>query len=356
MYSLTAIRNPGQFKNRDFIETPENIFFCVVGEIHPDGYVIAYPRYIATERASTSIWRSREGLTYERLLKVYSILSLKEALKILDRYPYYLRDLDAWGVRMSCIPVERIVRHLKPEERLEEIMRRGPSDKLESKLTELVDILSSISGIPSGFFGVTGSILLGIHNPIFSDIDLTVYGLKESLKIKEIILDLKNGGMIKELSPDHIERSIYEKSLHYPIGVDDLRRIYERMWQRGIFRDVNFSVHPERLLVDERYGDRVYRNLGIAKARLEIVDDTEGIFLPAVYSISMLELLEGDRRYEVEELVSFDGFFSSAFHVGDRIEVKAKLEEVYDRRRSRVYNRLVLGTLEYAGVEYAKFI
>jgi predicted nucleotidyltransferase len=70
----------------------------------------------------------------------------------------------------------------------------------------------------------------------------------------------------------------------------------------------------------------------------------------------MLELLEGDRRYEVEELVSFDGFFSSAFHVGDRIEVKAKLEEVYDRRRSRVYNRLVLGTLEYAGVEYAKFI
>jgi predicted nucleotidyltransferase len=106
-----------------------------------------------------------------------------------------------------------------------------------------------------------------IHNPIFSDIDLTVYGLKESLKIKEIILDLKNGGMIKELSPDHIERSIYEKSLHYPIGVDDLRRIYERMWQRGIFRDVNFSVHPERLLVDERYGDRVYRNLGIAKAR-----------------------------------------------------------------------------------------
>jgi predicted nucleotidyltransferase len=356
MHSLSAIRNPGQFKNRDFIETSENIFFCVVGEIHPDGYVVAYPKYIATEKASTNIWRSREGLTYERLLKVYSMISLKEALKILDRYPYYLRDLDAWGVRMPCIPIERIVRHLKPEEKLEEIIHKGPSDRLEGILTELVDTFSSISGIPSGFFGVTGSILLGIHNLIFSDIDLTVYGLKESLKIKETILDLKRSGIVRGLPPDHIERSIYEKSFHYPMGVGDLRRIYERIWQRGVFRDVNFSVHPERLFVDERYGDRGYRHHGMVRARIEIVDDTEGIFLPAVYSISVLELLEGDRRYEVEELVSFDGFFSSAFHIGDRIEVKAKLEEVYDKRKNKVYGRLVLGTLEYAGVEYAMFI
>ncbi|MCX8161917.1 MAG: hypothetical protein N3E44_02845 [Candidatus Bathyarchaeota archaeon] len=352
---MTAIRRSGQFKDRDFVETPERIFFCVVGEVHPDGYVVAYPRYIATENTST-LWRDREGLAYERLLKVYSMLSLKNALKILDRYPYYVKYLDAWGVEMPCIPIERIVRHLKPEERLEEIVHRGPKDTLEDKLIELVDTLSSISGIPWRSFGVTGSILLGIHNPTFSDIDLTVYGLEESLKVKEAILDLKRSGVVEDLPLDHIERSVYEKLKHYPIGVDDLRRVYGRMWQRGVFKDTYFSVHPERLFVDERYGEKIYRSIGIARVKAEIVDDREGIFLPAVYSISVSEWLEGDRRYDVEELTSFDGFLSSAFHIGDRIEVKAKLEEVYDRGRGRIYHRLVLGTLEYAGVEYAKIL
>ncbi|MEM2739350.1 MAG: hypothetical protein QXQ29_00910 [Candidatus Bathyarchaeia archaeon] len=352
---MTTVRRPGQFKNRDFVETSERIFFCIVGEIHPDGYVVAYPRYIATEEAST-MWKDREGLTYERLLKVYSMLSLKNALKILDKHPYYVRYLDAWEVEIPCIPIERIVRHLKPEERLEEIVNRGPNDTLEGKLVELVEILSSISGISQRSFGVTGSILLGIHNPVFSDIDLTIYGLKESLKVKEAILDLKRGGVIEELPPDHIERSVYEKLNHYPIGVDDLRRIYDRMWQRGVFKDTYFSVHPERLSVDERYGEKVCRRIDIVRVKAEIIEDREGMFLPAVYSISVSEWLEGDRRYEVEELTSFDGFLSSAFHVGDRIEVKAKLEEVYDKRRGRIYYRLVLGTLEYAGVEYAKLL
>jgi len=352
---LTAIRSLGQFKNRDFIETPEHIFFCVVGEVHPDGYVVAYPKYISTEKVST-IWKSRDGLRYERLLKVYSMLSLRDALKVLDRYPYYIRYLDAWGVRMPCIPIERITRHFKPEEKLEEIVYRGAYDNLESRLIELVDVISSTSGTPLGYFGVTGSILLGIHNPAFSDIDLTVYGLREALKVKEAILDLKSRGVIKELPQDHIEKSIYEKIRYYPLSVEDLRRIYCRVWQRGVFRDISFSIHPERLSVDERYGERIYRCIGIARVKAEIVDDSEGIFLPAVYPISVLEWIEGDSRYDIEEFISFDGLLSSAFHVGDRVELKAKLEEVHDMRRERIYYRLVLGTLEYAGIEYAKLI
>lgn len=353
---MNTIRRYNRFKNRDFLETVENILFCIVGEVHPNGCVVAYPRYVATGESSRSIWRSRDGLTYERLMKVYSMLSLKESIKLLDRYPYYVRYIDAWGIHMPCIPIESIVRHFKPEEKLEEIMNRGAGDILEGKLTKLVEILIDSTGIPLEFFGVTGSILVGIHNPRFSDIDLTVYGLDESVKVREALLDLKKSGVIKSLPQSHIEKSIYEKIRYYPLSVDDLRRIYNRVWQRGVFDDVYFSVHPERLYVDERYGDRIYRHKGLARIIAEVVDDREGIFLPAVYSISILEWLEGDSRYDVEELVSFDGFFSSAFQIGDRIEVKAKLEEVYDRKRGKVYYRLVLGTLEYAGLEYAKIL
>lgn len=348
---MSDLRAYNQFKNRDFLETPEGFLFCVVGEIHPKDVVAAYPKYIP----GSGPWRF-QNRRYKRVMKVYSMVSLREALNLVRTYPVYRRKFEAWDVTMSCVPTYRIVRHFKPEERLRQIEKLGARDQLEQKLLELVDLISEGAGISKRFIGVTGSILLRIHNPKFSDIDLTVYGAEEATKIRETILTLKTNSILSSLPSDHIDKSVKEKLRYYPLGYNELKKFYNRIWQRGLFKGTAFSIHPERKAVTERYGDKLYKNTGLARVKAEIIDDSEGLFLPATYRIKIIDWIEGHIRKDVEELTSFDGFLSSTLKVGDRIEVKAKLEEVYDKRRSKVYSRLTIGTLEYAAIEYVKLL
>jgi len=348
------------FRDRDFIETTEGLLMCVVGNVHPDDRVICYLKYIPGHLTSAvrTKW-SRRGVIYSRILPYYSAEGVAQVKEFLRRhYPHYLVHDEVLGIETIEVNVNCIKKHYLPERRLKEVLRH-PRDPLESMAKEMVEILSSSSGVPLEDFGITGSILLQMHNPAYSDVDLTVYGRENAYRVKETLLRLyeEENSSFRRVHGAMLESWARDIVKIHALTLAEAKKLYGyEKWNRALFKGRQFSIHPVKKEeeVNERYGDKVYRGVGIAKIRCQVVDSKDSIFLPAVYKVTNVIFMEGVQVKGLEEIVSYEGLYCDIAKPGEVVYAYGKVEEVIDRVSGRGYYRLVIGTYEAQGRDYLK--
>jgi len=316
-------------KDRDFVETMEGHLFCVVGYLHPpDGYT-AYLKYVP---APVGKW-GRGKTRYTRALPFYHVSQVENTYRYLrENYPKYLYDCPVRGITVSFVPKPSVRRYYGCRKALNDIMSRGPRDPLEERLLGLAGLISDESGVRG--LGVTGSILTGIHNPDFSDMDLTVYGAGPSRRLRDAMLRLiDEGDTVRPPTRQEIDAWCHERAEKFPLSVDELMRVAETRWNYGYYMGTYFSVHPTRLdgEITEVYGDNTYRRAGEVSGSATVSNASESMFLPAVYRIEDAKLPGGD---EVERLVSYEGLYGGVFAEGERVEFKGKLELVEGKNPS----------------------
>jgi len=324
-------------KDKDYIETLEGLIFCVVGYLHPPDRYTAYLKYIPEASGKWGRGRRRYG----RVLTYYHVTQVEATYRLLEeQYPQYLYNCPIRGIRVSAIPRSRVKRYHRPRERLRTLLRRGPIDPLEGKLLSLVELLSRASGLRPTDFGVTGSILLGIHNPKFSDIDLTIHGYKASRSLMETLkagveeVETPSEKWIRDWCHRHLDR--------LPLNEVELQEIALRRWNQGFYMDTYFSIHPVRNdeEITEQYGSRIYRRIGQVEGEATIVDASEGIYTPAIYRVEDTSI-RGGIDEEVEEIASYEGLFSGIFQEDERIRFRGILERV--EAEDETYHRVVIG-------------
>ncbi len=345
------------FRDRDFLRTKEGFFFCVVGPYHPPNRVISYIKYAPSKlgKWGKGIWR------FKRVLRDYTIPSLLETFRLLEKdYPQYLFYSPFYNVLMTAVPMESIARHYKPEEKLAQIMKAQRLDMLQKKLRSFVQVLAERSGVPADFFGVTGSILLGIHRLDLSDLDLTVYGYKNSLAVKRVLIDayaVKDSG-VRRFEGAAFAAWCKSKAQEHHLTFDDVVQIYQRKWNMGIFGGTRFSVHPVKLEeeVTEAYADKIFESLGNAVVGAVIHENNDSMFLPAVYQVREAKVIKGPQVTDIEEIVSYEGLYGDTAQIEETVLVKGKLEEVTDRKSKKKYHRVVVGSPEGKGSEYMKVL
>ncbi len=342
------------FRDRDFLGTKDGFLFCVVGPYHPCDRVIGYLKYLPD---SQGMWRKRDN-RFRRVMKTYTIPSLLDTFDFLkDSYPQYLFFSSVYSITMAAVPKEYIVDHFKPEEKLGELFRKSSLDYLQKKVVGFVSLLSEISAVPPDHFGVTGSILLDIHSPAFSDMDITVYGVANSYAVKEALTKayLNGNSNVKRFEGGKLEKWYLNKTRDHPVSLAEATRIYERKWNVGTFRGTLFSVHPVMLEKEltEKYGDKAYSPAGTITINAVVTDSKYSIFLPALYKVGKVDF---DKEFEVkiEEVVTYEGFYDSLAEKGDLIEVRGKLERVVDNLTGNEYGRVLVGSPEGKGREYIK--
>lgn len=322
------------FRDHDHVETLDGMVFTVVGNVHPPGRVLAYLKY-----------RRLDG-GYKRVLERYSMMDLEATLRLLsEEAPQHLFRDERLGFEFSAPMKTMIKRHLKPEARLGWILSRG-GDKLESLAGELASRLSGMSGVDPGCFGVTGSILLGIHHQLFSDLDLTVYGRDASLRVMEALKGMAHWGGwgFGRFSLEDLRAIYSERGLGSALSFKDYAVVYRRLWNRGLYKGVFFSVHPVKLEgeVEESYGDRLYRRLGEASIEATIAEAVDSIFYPGVYGVEDVQVLEGLKVDDLREIVCFEGLYCGIAVPGERMRAKGVVEKVEDKGRE--WHRLVVGS------------
>jgi predicted nucleotidyltransferase len=130
-------------------------------------------------------------------------------------------------------PIE-IKEYFSPRIAVSRLIRRA-GDALEKKAVELISMLID-AGISMSELGVTGSLMMGIHNPSISDIDLVVYDcrLVDEIKQARILTPFSNG-----LRRKWAEQQ--SKRLGIPISIAE--RLYNPC-RRALFKGTQVSVIP----------------------------------------------------------------------------------------------------------------
>jgi predicted nucleotidyltransferase len=317
------------------VETPEGFFFCLVGDLHPPDRYTAYLKYTP---ATSGRW-ARGDVLYHRELPYYHVRNVARTIEFLARdHPQYVWVDPVRSLKFSFVPRNAVARYYVPETRLSEILR-SPADPLEADVSALVDHLTRASGLSAECFGITGSILLGLHNPAFSDIDLLVYGRDGAEKVKAV-LTRPLTSPLAALEPDRRSRwrtAIVERFSLSPEAVTDLET---RRWNYFLYRNRYVSIHPTRRddEIDEAYGAHWYRPVGPAALEATVADATDSAFLPAVYRLADVRFDDG-RSAPSLTLISHEGLFGGLADVGDRVRARGVLEQVDGRAW-----RLVIGT------------
>jgi len=343
------------FRDRDFVQTQEGMFFCVIGNTHPKDRVIAYLKYVPSRLGR---WGDGEQ-RYARVLRSYTTISVEEVLNFLKtRHPYYVSRLENLGLEMITVPIDRVKTHFRPEDKLRRLFTTKPDelDRLEIRVLELTELLSETAGMDIGYLGVTGSILLGIHNPRFSDIDLVVYGRNNSFRVKTTLEALNEEGAVQRITGERFRKWVIDKARQYNLSLKDAEEICRRTWNRGFYKGTPFSIHPVRIEeeVEVRYDDIRCIFEGSAKVRAVVVDDEDSLFLPAVYKVSEVEFLDGNPVQDLVEIVTYEGFYSGILKKGEWLEARGKVEKVVDRRNMKTYHRLLIGSFEAKARDYVK--
>jgi len=342
------------FRDRDFISTKEDLLFCVVGPYHPADRVISYLKYLPDLEGK---WRNGKD-RFKRIMRAYTIPSLLDTFDFLKvSYPKYLFFSSVYNITMTAVPREYITKHFRPEEKLTRLFRKSRLDSLQRKVVRLVSLLSELSGISVDNFGVTGSILLGIHNPVFSDMDVTIYGVESSYAVKGALTEVFSTGNfgVGRFEEEKLRNWYINKTRNHPISLAEAERIYKRKWNIGVFEGTLFSVHPIKLEQEltEEYGDKTYHPARVVTIQAVVADSEDSIFLPASYRVREVNVKE-DVEANIEEVVSYEGLYDSLAEKGEEIEAKGKLEHVIDNRIGREYDRVLVGSPEGKGREYIK--
>lgn len=341
------------FRDRDYIQTKEGYFFCVVGPTHPEDRVIAYLKYVPDPSGK---WGGTET-RFRRVLGHYTTLDLLETLKFLEKHPEYLYDSPVLGIRISAVPMDRIASHLKPEEKLCQFISMDDLDVLQRKAVDLAALISDEAGIRIECFGVTGSLLLDIHQD-FSDIDLIVYGARNAKALKEAVTRLyeESGSSIRRFGEERLKEWALSKARMYPLTYEEAVAISKRKWGQGRFRQTMFSVHPVKLEEDalERYGDKIFKPEGMMKVKATVSDASEADFLPSVYKVEDVAVHDAPIVKDIHEVVSYEGFYGGIAEKGERILAYGKLERVINRKNGEEHHRILVGSKEALGRDYIK--
>jgi predicted nucleotidyltransferase len=342
------------FRDRDFLQTNEGFFFCVVGPLHPPERVISYIKYVPSE---SGVW-GRDEKRFSRILKKYTIPNLLETFNYLEtNYPHYLFYSAVDNITITAVPHRSIKEHFKPEEKLSQLRQTSQLDALQQKLIKFTSFLDEISGVPERSFGVTGSILLEIHQPTFSDLDVTVYGLKDGWTLHKALSENLNSQMrMKRLEGKALKQWCIKKAKQYPLSPAEASKIYERKWNLGVFEDTWVSIHPVKLEseVTEEYGEATYHPCGQVTIQAVVRDNIDCLFLPSVYRIKEVQVLGGPQLGEVTEVVSYESLYDSIAENGETIQAKGKLERVTKKGTSREHYRVLVGSPEGKGNDYIK--
>jgi len=296
-----------------YLRLANGCIFAVVGNAHLDYGFIGYVKYCQSERDSP-IW-VLNGLPLERVVKWYEVQEVHEGTPWKIYVPYYDAEL-------PYAPVWLIERVYNPVERMLEIIA-SPRDALEEKAATIASYLASLAGDVKKL-GVTGSLLPGIHNPLVSDIDLVVYGWRDSPRVIEAILENKD--VFKPFNGDKLRDWATRISERTGLTRKQALALY-RNWRRGVFIDRDYSVIYNSGIVGLFHSKPRYRTIGVTTIEATLAGGIEALNYPSVSGIERYRVLSGaNPPLDITFIESLEALYIPVLYEGGSVVAKGLLQ------------------------------
>jgi hypothetical protein len=320
----------------DLIENMKRVIFDVKGLVHPPNRIIAYPRFIPDSSGN----RKRKKASYR---KAYS---LTERFKFLQQdLPHYLVHDPVFDTTLCEVPVEDVIKHYKPIEKLQRLRSSKSLRTLGNRALQLAELLKEKANLPWNALGISGSILVGL-SAASSDIDPIIYGSQNCLKAHvalESLLKDKRGPLRRYTQKDL--KILFEfRSKDTAMNFEDFVRTESRKVMQGKFNGTDYFMRFVKNWNEsgEKYGDVRYENLGDARIKARVADDSEAIFTPCRYDVERVTVVEGP-RLAISEIASFRGRFCEQARTDETVVAQGKVERVRDSKKNHECFRILLG-------------
>ena len=327
-----------KLRDRDAIQGSEGIIFRVFGYNHPkDAYLCDAEYANAKIFQSTDPRAPREGRKEGLFYKFYNDEGMKLVAK---KYPQYLVNHEMLGIKIVGVPQRLIAEARQPQPRLQELLRKGPTDPLLAAMERVLDVATSKSNVSHTNFGVFGSMLHGFHHPKYSDIDFTIYGKAENRQICQTMAQLysdHDSGLSNEFESNHVMdgKTWRFKNFTVPDFIWHQRRkmiygLYNDRKNSGRIIKAEFEPVKAWNEIKNEYNPKAHiAQKGWVKMKARVTADDEAPFIPSIYSIEPLEILSGPREaLEAKRVFSYMEEFRQQAQRDENIIVEGNLEEV----------------------------
>lgn len=332
-----------RLRDRDGILTQDGFIFRVFGYSHPANAYICDGEY-ASEKIfkSTDPRAPRTGAD-----QIYYKFYDDESYKLISKkYPKYLVLHEMLGKKIVGVNESDIYQARKPEKRLQEIIKQGPTDELIKATLKVHNICLERTGLTSSDFGVFGSMLHNFHHPKYSDIDLVIYGKNENKAMRKMLEALysdKNSGFKNEFES---EQAMAGKRWRFKnFDVADFVWHQRRKMIYGLFDDrassgrvIKAEFEPVKAYseISSEYDAKAKILLkGWARIKARVTADDDAPFIPSVYKIEPLEVLNGPKdALDAVRIFSYMEEFRQQAQKGEEVIVEGNLEEVVSPKGS----------------------
>jgi predicted nucleotidyltransferase len=259
---------------------------------------------------------------------------------ITKKYPQYLINHEMLGLKIVGVPSTSIMETRKPPERLQELLKAGPTDILLSAMERVLNISLKNTGLKESDFGVFGSMLHGFHHPKYSDIDLTIYGKAENFKMRQTMAQLysdSSSGLRNEFEFEDVMKGKDWRFQNFDI--EDFVWHQRRKMIYGLYDDTAISgrvikaefepVKGWSEIKSEYDSQSRIEQKGWVKLRARITTDDEAPFIPSIYGIEPLEVLDGSKEgLNATRIFSYMEEFRQQAQKDETVIVEGNLEEV----------------------------
>ena len=322
-----------RFRDRDAPITPEGLLFRTYGYDHPVNACFCDLEYAPDTLYSTEDPRAVRDGGEERYLKFYFDGGMKF---IRDHFPHYQILHEPLGRSLVGVNEGQQDRVIRPDDRLQEQMRVD-GDPLNNVLKDLLNLILDNSDLKSLDFGVFGSIAHGFHNPLYSDVDLIIYGKKQLGELRRTLYKLYDEGALRnefeewssDEPPAHWNFTRYSKD-EYGL-YQERKMIYSLLDSERLNRTVKIEFEPVRRWdeIENEYGlTNSIKNLGRVEAVVEVLSDDEAGFMPSVYPVKTREISSEINLHDLTRIVSYVEEFRLQVMAGEKALVRGDLELV----------------------------
>ena len=327
-----------KLRDRDGIITKEGIIFRVFGYSHPRGAYIC-----DTEYASSNIFQSKDPRALRNGAgsgKVFYKFYDDEGWKfIFKNYPQYTFMHKMLGVNVVGAKKADIAETRQPQKRLKTLASTEPADKLVAATLDVLETAKKHTGLQTENFGVFGSMLYGFHHPDYSDIDLLVYGAAPVAKMRETLGELYSDGLSSFRNEFETSATMAGKKWRFKnFNVKEFMWHQKRKLIYGLYDDresgrtikAEFEPVKDWSEIQSEYdSDTKIVRKSWAKIKARITNDADAPFIPSVYGIQPLELLNGPKTsLEVVRVVSYMEEYRLQARKDETVIVEGNLEEV----------------------------
>lgn len=317
------------FLDHYYIELTDGSLAVVVGNWHLPCCIIGYMKYSPT--ISKTFWSGQFSF-YERLVKEYRP-------EHVYRHTQWSIFVPFFGTRVPFIPLSRVLRVHNPIRRAEELHNRV-KDGLEKTALAMISHIEESTGVTPG---ITGSLLPSIHNVECSDVDLVVYGTRNSIEVVELFENARS--IFKPLSGEALSNWASQVASVVNLAKREVLKYY-RNWRRGVFEGKMYSV---------TYNDGVFRclstmprfeTMGVIRVLARVPGGSEALNYPSVGAVESYRVLSGvNPVYDITRVMSYEALYMTGLYEGGLFEIEGLLQCSGEEGSCR----LLLGSLEYRG-------